>query len=481
MRNIVLSVLLIIVAAGCQSEPQDDGLRVGAIDLSDLKWGQTTVPLTVSNPSDYVRYVVISVETQFSDSGDSYLAPNRRTVVKDYLLPGGEKVLEPTVFVPGNYGSAEITFRVYDVVDTLDLLMPSYLISEKSLVKSFPAPKSVQQYRAVPIQLPPRVGEHPFYDNELSRLILLLIHEGKWRGEIAQVTGADTVFVSTVLDRLIQRGDIEEVDGELSLAFAWIGRDQVVEFAEEAEVLSDLLVERIRRNVDEYWAIVDSLASDSIITADRNLTMDRGASLYRLYPTVGGLFLWWDLGSQFITRSAPLVIFDRTDLCNSNIPTYMYAAQATEDQVGNHLYDATISANSYQFIFSDHLPEIICPDDFILRAIRGQRVSSRYGPDDRARLIMFDSSLVRPALEALGGEGIYRLLFDTYISLRDRAADKYGHARLDYGQRYWFWNLTATRTLEKLATIGLVSSTHNGVYRLNGWKDHSARGNRRRP
>ncbi len=480
MRNIVLAVLLTFTTAGCQSMPRDDSLQIGDIDLSGLTWGERTVPLTVTNPSDYVRYLVISVETQFSDTADSYLAPNRRTVVKDYLVPGEEKTLEPTVFVPGNYGDAEITFRVYDVVDTLDVLMPSYLIAEERLTRSFPAPASVEPYRSHPIRLPPRVGQHPYYDNELSRLMLLLIHEGKGRSEIAQVTGADSVFVNTVLGRLIDRGDVRQDDGQLSLAFAWIGRDQAAEFAEEAEALSDILVERIRSNVDAYWGIVDSLAADSVITTDRNLMMDRGGALYRLYPTIGGLLLWWDLGTQFITRSAPLIIWDRSDLCNSYIPTYMYAAQASDDQVGDHLYVATLSANSYQFIFSDHPPEIICPEDFILRAMRGQRMNERYGEQDRARLIMFDSSLVRPALEALGGEGVYRLLYDTYLSLRDKAAE-YGHPRFDYGQRYWFWNLTATKTLDKLVDIGLVSPTHNGIYRLNGWKDPAQRGRGGKP
>lgn len=480
MRNIVLAILLAITTAGCQSEPQDDNLEVGDIDLSDLRWGENPVPLTVSNPSDYVRYVVISVETQFSDTGDSYLAPNRRTVIRDYLVPGEEKTLEPVVYVPGNYGTADITFRVYDVVDTLDVLMPSYMVAEESRTRSFPAPASVEPYRTHRVKLPPRVGDHPYYDNELSRLTLLLIHEGKDREAISEITGADSVFVNTVLDRLISRGDIRDSDGTLSLAFAWIGHDQVVEFAAEAETLSDALVERIRRNLDEYWAVVDSFASDSIITADHNLTMDRGAALYRLYPAVGGLLLWWDLGDYFISRSAPLVIWDRTDLCNSRISQYMYAAEATDDQVGDHLYDATLSGNSYQFIFCDHLPEITCPEDFILRARRSQRVHPRYGENDRARLIMFDSSLTGPALAALGGEDVHRFLYDTYISLRDKAVE-YGHERFDFGQRYWFWNLTATRTLEKLVETGLVSPTHNGVYRLTGWRDHSRRSPGRKP
>jgi hypothetical protein len=302
--------------------------------------------------------------------------------------------------------------------------------------------------------------------------VLLLIHEGKDREEIADITGADSVFVNMVVERLTNRGDVDEQDGKLSLTFPWIVRDQVAEFEKIAEALSDSLVERIRRNLDDYWAVVDSLVSDSIITPDPNLTMDRGAALHRLYPTIGGLLLWWDLGSQFINRSAPLVIWDRTDLCNSYIPSYMYGLQAADDEIGDHHYEVTLGPNSYQFIFSDHQPEITCAEDFLLRAMRKQRVYSRYGQEDRPRMIMFDSSLVRPAIEALGGDGVHRLIYDTYIDLRDRAV-KYGHERLDFGQRYWFWNLTATRTLDKIAQLGLAERTHGGIYRLNGWRDHS--------
>ena len=79
---------------------------------------------------------------------------------------------------------------------------------------------------------------------------------------------------------------------------------------------------------------------------------------------------------------------------------------------------------------------------------------------------MLDTAVVRPMLAALG-PGADTLLTEAYYRMRDVAV-KHGHKRLLYGQRYWFWNLTATRTLRKLVESGVLTRRGNGQFRFAG-------------
>ncbi len=74
--------------------------------------------------------------------------------------------------------------------------------------------------------------------------------------------------------------------------------------------------------------------------------------------------------------------------------------------------------------------------------------------------------LLIDGVEALA-MGADSLLADTYLTLRD-IATKYGHPRLDYAERYWFWNLTATRCLQGLVERGVVTRRGIGQYRFSG-------------
>ena len=43
---------------------------------------------------------------------------------------------------------------------------------------------------------------------------------------------------------------------------------------------------------------------------------------------------------------------------------------------------------------------------------------------------------------------------------------KYGHDRFVNNTRYWFWNLTTSRTLDKLIKQGVLKHRGNGLYRF---------------
>jgi len=79
---------------------------------------------------------------------------------------------------------------------------------------------------------------------------------------------------------------------------------------------------------------------------------------------------------------------------------------------------------------------------------------------------MMDSLTVMPIVEAMSA-GADPLLVSTYNELKELAIS-YGHPKLDYGYRYWFWNLTATRALKNLVANGVVTETGTGQYQFSG-------------
>ncbi len=123
---------------------------------------------------------------------------------------------------------------------------------------------------------------------------------------------------------------------------------------------------------------------------------------------------------------------------------------------------------AYSVTYGDHPPHVICPDDFILRAQRNMKINWRFAEESKQKRLLFDSLVVEPALNALSGEAD-ELLYAAYYELRD-IASYYGHDRLGYGQRYWFWNLVATRTLAQLVEKGVVQREGNGNYRFEGYR-----------
>ena len=196
--------------------------------------------------------------------------------------------------------------------------------------------------------------------------------------------------------------------------------------------------------------------------------------LHRLYPTISALLLWWDLGQSFITRSAPLLIYDGTDECNAQIPTYMYAVQGGGYFNGTNFYSLQFNSKRFGISFGDSLPVLECEENFI-RVGQQKKNPARfkYASDYHQETFTIDTIVVRPALNALKGD-VDSLLVDTYFELRDLATS-FGHARASYGLRYWFWNLTASRTQVKLIQQGVLKRRGNGQFRFTPYRGHGPR------
>ncbi|MCK4302561.1 MAG: hypothetical protein KAW91_07290 [candidate division Zixibacteria bacterium] len=460
----VIRVLLLggMTALAACATPQEREVSVGDIDLP-LRWGEQKAVFEITNETEEAKFLTVETEVQFTGS---YLSPNRRARSHFILLPSATQTVSPVINIPGNYGQAEINLSVYDVVDTLDVVLPDQKRFEQHFSVVFHAPEAVLGYVQEKINLPPRVAEHPYFDNEFSRAFLLMLSEGKSLEDIAALVKTDVPFVRTIFDRLVDYGYATESKGFPELLFPVIEVPEAEEAKQLAERTADSLVRIISNNLPAYWNVVDSLVAAGKMSGDKNKFLDGGAVLYRTFPTIAALSLWFDMGQRFITRSAPLLIYNGTDPCNARIPDYMYAVRGGDYFNGTNFYALFYTGSQYKILYGDSLPEIECEEDFILKRRRGRRPIWNMAKSVGQESFMIDTSVVRPALTALSN-GADSLLSRTYFDLKDIAI-RHGHLKVTFGARYWFWNVVASRTVVKLTAAGLIERRGSGQFQIQG-------------
>lgn len=463
----ILVISMTLTLSACAQGPD---VMVGKIER-DLTWGDRAAIFEVTNRSDNLKFLTVETEIEFTGG---YLNPHRRTIAHIILPPGATETVSARLYIPGNYGTAKGQIRVHDVVDTLDVILPGQKCFEDNFMITFHPPESIQPYLDIELTLPPRVDVHPDFDNHLARLMLVLLNEGKSIDEIAGMTAADTAFVQTMYDAMQSNGYVKSEEDGPVLQFPLISVAEAEQAKEMAERVSDSLVAIVRGNLDNYQRVIDSLIEVGSMSTDSNSFLDGATILYHRYPVISCLLLWWDLGQSFITRSAPLLIYDGTDECNAHIPAYMYAVQGGGYFNGTNFYSLMSNSRRFGISFGDSLPVLECEENFI--RVGRQNVLARftYASDYRQETFMIDTLLVRPALNAIKGEAD-SLLVDTYFELRDLATS-FGHAKASYGLRYWFWNLTASRTQVKLVQQGVLDRRGNGQFRFSPFSGRGLRG-----
>lgn len=463
MAQRLLIAILLLVAAAVPAAGQNPDIVVGQIDFPSLRWGEREAVFDMTNTSERVKFVVVMVEIDFTGE---YLSPNRRVRSHFAMAPGQTITARAAMIVPGNFGRAEARVEIYDVVDTLDIILPRQRVFMQPFTLNFNVPEPMRPYLEERINLPPRVRQHPYFDSEFSRILMMMLAEGHEPGEIAEMAICDTSFVLDLIEQFKQMAFIREIDGGYELNFPVIRAAEAEAAHRISQRTADSLADLVTANLPRFRKTLDSLVAAGEVNEDSTAFFDGGTILYREYPTVGALALWMDLGRSFITRSAPLLIYDGTDICNTIIPQYMYAVEGGPVVMGHHFYAHLSDPGGHEVVFCDSLPDIQCPPDFLrYRGIVG-RVRWSFPDNAPPETFVMDTSTIRPALQALTS-GSDPLLAATYEELKALAVE-HGHARLDYGYRYWFWDLTASRVLDLLVERGVVSRRGNGQFQISG-------------
>ncbi len=280
-----LLVLILVLAASAPVQSRGD-CTVGDITLDNVNWGKGTSSVTIVNNSRDLKFIVVLTDVDFIEATP---VVNRRVRSSFAVLPMENAVLRPEMIVPGNYGAARITLRFYDVVDTVDQLLESQLFHSKELSHEFPAPASVQSYLTQTITLPPRVTEHPYFDHQISRLLLLMIAEGKSVAEISAITGASETYVDELAQFMVRNGYVNRADSGFTLAFTAISHKEALEAGALALSIADSLGKLIEQNLPAYRSKLQEMVASGTVAKDSSYFMNGGTVLYHLYPAIAAL------------------------------------------------------------------------------------------------------------------------------------------------------------------------------------------------
>lgn len=455
---IALSTLLLVGTVSGQ-QPQD--IHIADIEILPLKWGRQKATFTIGNSSDYIRYLAVVTEMQFSGT---HLNP-RRAVRKHYIVePAETKTVITDIVIPGNYGNATLTFSVYDLVDTLDALLSSQLIHSQTFDLQFKPPSSVLPYLQHPLSLPPMVTNSPIFDNEFSHVLLALVHEKKHVAEIAEIAQADSSFVQQIVDSLIQIGYLEKQPGSLLLTFPFLPMTFAAKGRVLAEELAKDLSDNFAKDVKSHRAVLDSLIMAGKLNKDSNDFMGGGSILFQPYPLVTAFVLWVDLGPKFVCENQMLTPLAYTDPCNAVSLPYMYAVAGGANNNGRQYFNLTMYGRRYEIEFGEPVPQVICPRDESVHNSLQEHSNWRFKDGWIGETFVFDGALVQIIMRRFT-QDLDTKLTDAGERLQQLAEDS-GQPELKLATRYWFWNLVATLTTDRLCATGLIKPNQNGQYKL---------------
>jgi hypothetical protein len=457
LLSITISVLSL-----CGLAFGNEEIRIGDVTIPNLRWGQQRAVFEVSNLTEDIKFIVITCEIRF---GGSYVEANRVTRNSFILEPLESQILRPTIYIPGSYGSARATVQVYDVVDTLDALLDKQMVFEQPIMLNYGVPDEIAPYMQERVTLPPFVETHPEWDNEMSRVLLVLFNEGKSCGEIASMAMADTAFIEGLAENMAKRSVLLTKDKGYKPQFPIILVSEAEEEKKLADKVSDSLVALVKRNMPDYDKQIAGLVASGAMSDDTTGFLNSGVVMYRKYPMVGGFLLWYDLGRTFITRSAPLAIYDGTDLCNAFIPFYMYAVNGGDFFNGHHFYSYSSQGSSLHLNWGDKVPTLQCEEDYLSKRSTNQKALFNFSSGYQPETFIVDTAILHLGIKSLK-KGSEQLLVSTYNQLKEIAL-RHGHDKVSFGHRYWFWNLAATQAVDKLVADGLIERRGNGQFQFD--------------
>lgn len=461
MHRVTILLLAILTLAGTALVAQTPDLEVGNIKNPELMWGAQPVSFEVKSNVDYPKFVVATLDLRFEGT---YLNPKRRWKVNTIVPPLEPVMVTMPLDIPVNFGIAQIELTLYDVVDTLDPVTFGTRIMGQNFQLRFKIPDEIQSYLQERISFPPMVDNNPMLDNEFTRVLLTMLAEGKMVPEIAKLAKVDSQFVYRNINELASRQLVQRKEQSAILKFPFLTAKQAERIKPLAEETSEKLAGLFAANIPAYRKTLDSLVAARKVSKDSSDFLNGGTVLYRMYPVVAALVLWGDLGQKFVTDTALLDIYKETDPCNAYIPRYMYAVQGGDVFNGHQYISISAATGHYTLAFGDRAARIKCPDIYPFPSMLFQGSDWNFEAADNQEIFMIDTVIIAPAIAAItaGSEPIVTSALDGL----KKGMDELGPNMFTLGSRLWFWNLIASRTVDKMVAAGTLGRDGNGQYRM---------------
>jgi hypothetical protein len=455
------TVLLLAAAANVLSQPD---IVVGELDRPQHVWGTQILGLPLTNKADYPKYVVVKSVLTFDGT---YLKPGRGTRGNYVLAPNQTMMVSVRLDIPPNYGTANVKFEVYDVVDTMDQLLASQKVMDQAMQIHFAIPAGMVPYMTERLTMTPMVDHNPNLGTEFARAMLVMMREGKTTKEIAKIAEIDTTYVRAFQDTLLTwqfLARTKSADSAVVPGFPVILAKDAEGVRPLVETAATGLAAVIEKNLPAYKRVLDSMVKGGGLAADSNDFMNGGTVLYHTYPVVTAMFLWYDLGQVVVGGKGALDVYRDTDPCNALVNQYMYGVQGGDVVNGSQYFNFGTSTGRQVIIFGDTIPTINCPSTYPWKTRLVLATDFEYAEGYQPELFTFDTSLCNPALRAL--EPGADLVIKPALTALKAQADKMGPNMLTQGTVLWFWNQVATKTTKKLVAKGVITRRGNGQYRF---------------
>lgn len=464
-RRLSVAALLLVMAVviGGSAVAQQAEIVVGEITIPSLRWGPQSVKMDVTNNADYHKIVSVITSIEFEGI---YLDPAVQYRSNFFVEPGKTTTLAPRIVVPGNYGKADILVQVYDVIDTLDQLLSYQKMAEQPFTIRYALPDELLPYFQEGVSFPPMVSNSLDFNTEFSRLAVVLFNEGKSVQEIADMAQCDTNHVSFFLQELVGREYAHQTEEGIKITFPVITTGEAVEGRAFAEEIADDLTALVETNFPKHTQALKDLAAEGRLDDNADDFMHGGSVLYYTWPTVAGLFFWFDLAQDFINPPRKILsIYRGTDFCHARIPDYMYAVQGGPYYNGSVFYTLELAHNNMDIVFMDSVPDVGCVQGFEKYSKLMPGVQYGYEEGIEIEPFTLDTIVVNDALQRGLRTGIDELM-DRVTTGLTAIAQKHGHDELTVGHRFWFWRLVTSRAMIKLDEKDIIKRRGNGRFRF---------------
>jgi hypothetical protein len=462
LRSLVLATALLLIAAfNAMSQSE---VATGDMDRPLHQWGTQILGLPLTNNVDYPKFVAVRTLLTFQGT---YLNPMRGSRTNYILEPNKAIIVGVRIEIPPNYGVANLKFEVYDVVDTLDNLLPSQKVMDQAMQIRFQAPAGLMPYLQDRLTLTPMLDNNPYLGTEFARVMILMMKEGKNVAQIAKLAELDTTYVRQFQDTLLNWkffARSKSADSTVVPAFPVL-RDKDAELVRPlVEKTSTALSALIEKNLPAYRRVIDSMIKAGGLPADSDDFMSGGTVLYRSYPVVTALFLWYKLGQEVVGGDTPLDIYKDTDPCNAWVTRYLYGVQGGDLVNGNQYYSYSTATGRSVILFGDRIPTITCPQTWPWKPRMVFQSDYNYDIPNQPEMFTYDTTLVNPALRALS-TGAQVILKPAMTSFKADLA-KIGPDLFTQGTALWLWNQIASKTTQKLVAKGVIARRNNGQFRF---------------
>ncbi len=448
-------ILLIVILWVVSIQAQD--LTVSNIELPDARWGDHSIKVEVDNSGYAYKFIIAHTEVSFIEG---ILLPSRHYWQVVFSEPESNVKADIPVYVPACYGKVQISLKMYDVIDTLDVLLESQKFFEKEVTNDFPVPSQIQNM--IDIGLPVLARQNELIDNTFTRILMVLLGQGKNVEEIAAMCGADQEFVQSTVTLLHREKYLYLVGERYKPNFMIIDNDMVDNLRPAIDEAVDQLYNAIVSNLPEYDKIVTEMVKSGQLSKDANNALDPGVVLHHKYPLIMTFLLWNLLGRDFINGGMPFNILEGSDPCGGYMGDFFYLVEGGEKNTGRSFYYQEKTSKGDAVYCGYGYFGIRCPRNYQELKSENKYIRWIFSRESNELAFLFNSeTLVAPAKSLLPGtaETVSTLLGNLEVSFAGMAFDKYQR-----GAKYWCWNIVVTRLLDKFEENGIMEKEGSGLY-----------------